>query len=41
MLIKRILYIINNIKIIDSEIDQVMDGWRLKDCQELIEIFYV
>ena len=27
---KRILKIINNIKIIDSDIDEVMDGWRLK-----------
>ena len=27
---KRILNIINNLKKIDSEIDQVMDGWRLK-----------
>ncbi len=26
----RILSIINNLKSIDSEIDQVMDGWRLK-----------
>jgi len=26
----RIFNIINNIKIIDSDIDQVMDGWRLK-----------
>ena len=28
--IQRISYIINNITIIDSDIDQVMDGWRLK-----------
>ncbi len=27
---QRISHIINNIKIIDSDIDQVMDGWRLK-----------
>ena len=27
---QRILKIINNIKIIDSDIDDVMDGWRLK-----------
>ena len=27
---KRISEIINNVKIIDSEIDEVMDGWRLK-----------
>ena len=27
---RRILKIINNIKIIDAEIDKVMDGWRLK-----------
>ena len=27
---KRIFKIINNLKIIDSDIDQVMDGWRLK-----------
>ena len=27
---KRILNLINNIQIIDSEIDQVMEGWRLK-----------
>ena len=27
---QRILNTINNIKIIDSEIDEVMDGWRLK-----------
>ena len=27
---KRIINIINNIKIIDSDIDQAMDGWRLK-----------
>ena len=27
---QRILKIINNIQIIDSEIDEVMDGWRLK-----------
>ena len=27
---QRIFKIINNIKIIDSEIDEVMDGWRLK-----------
>ena len=27
---QRILKIINNIKIIDSDIDEVMDGWRLK-----------
>ena len=27
---QRIIKIINNIKIIDSEIDEVMDGWRLK-----------
>ena len=27
---QRISKIINNLKIIDSEIDQVMDGWRLK-----------
>ena len=27
---QRILNIINNLKKIDSEIDQVMDGWRLK-----------
>jgi len=27
---KRIHKIINNLKIIDSDIDQVMDGWRLK-----------
>ena len=27
---QRISNIINNLKIIDSEIDQVMDGWRLK-----------
>jgi len=27
---QRICNIINNLKIIDSEIDQVMDGWRLK-----------
>ena len=26
----RILSIINNLQSIDSEIDQVMDGWRLK-----------
>ena len=26
---QRILKIINNIKIIDSDIDEVMDGWRL------------
>ena len=26
----RIINIINNLKIIDSDIDQVMDGWRLK-----------
>ena len=26
----RILIIVNNLKSIDSEIDQVMDGWRLK-----------
>ena len=26
----RIFSIINNVKIIDSEIDEVMDGWRLK-----------
>ena len=28
--IKRISNIINNLKIIDADIDQVMDGWRLK-----------
>ena len=27
---KRILHIINNIKIIDAQIDEVMEGWRLK-----------
>jgi len=27
---QRIFYIINNIKIIDSDIDQSMDGWKLK-----------
>ena len=27
---KRILNIINNLKSIDSDIDQAMDGWRLK-----------
>jgi len=27
---QRICNIINNIKVIDSDIDQVMDGWRLK-----------
>ena len=27
---QRILNIINNLKIIDSDIDQAMDGWRLK-----------
>ena len=27
---QRIINIINNLKIIDSDIDQVMDGWRLK-----------
>ncbi len=27
---QRILNVINNIKIIDNEIDQVMEGWRLK-----------
>ena len=27
---ERISYVINNIKIIDSDIDQVMDGWRFK-----------
>jgi len=27
---KRIYKIVNNLKIIDSDIDQVMDGWRLK-----------
>ena len=27
---QRISYIINNLTIIDSDIDQVMDGWRLK-----------
>ena len=27
---QRILHITNNIKIIDAEIDEVMDGWRLK-----------
>ena len=27
---QRILKLINNIKLIDKEIDQVMDGWRLK-----------
>ena len=27
---QRILKIVNNIKIIDSDIDDVMDGWRLK-----------
>jgi len=27
---QRISKIINNLKIIDAEIDQVMDGWRLK-----------
>ena len=27
---QRISEIINNVKIIDSEIDEVMDGWRLK-----------
>ena len=27
---QRITYIINNLTIIDSDIDQVMDGWRLK-----------
>ena len=27
---KRIINIINNLSIIDSEIDQAMDGWRLK-----------
>ena len=27
---KRISIIINNVKIIDSDIDQAMDGWRLK-----------
>ena len=26
----RISNIINNLKVIDSDIDQVMDGWRLK-----------
>ena len=28
--IQRISYLINNIQIIDSEIDEVMEGWRLK-----------
>ena len=28
--IHRILKIVNNLTIIDSDIDQVMDGWRLK-----------
>ena len=28
--ILRILNVINNVKVIDSEIDEVMDGWRLK-----------
>jgi len=27
---QRITYIINNLTVIDSDIDQVMDGWRLK-----------
>ena len=27
---KRILHVINNIKIIDAQIDEVMEGWRLK-----------
>ena len=27
---ERISYVFNNLKIIDSEIDQAMDGWRLK-----------
>ena len=27
---QRILHITNNIQIIDAEIDEVMDGWRLK-----------
>ena len=27
---QRILKIVGNLKIIDSEIDEVMDGWRLK-----------
>ena len=27
---QRILKIINNVKVIDSQIDEVMDGWRLK-----------
>ena len=27
---ERISYIINNLKIIDSDIDQVMDGWKFK-----------
>ena len=29
---KRICNTINNLKSIDSDIDQVMDGWRLKSC---------
>ena len=29
---QRITYITNNLTVIDSDIDQVMEGWRLKSC---------
>ena len=42
---QRISKIINNLKIIDSEIDQVMDGWRLKRLpridRDILRIAYV
>ena len=38
---QRISNILNNLITIDSDIDQAMDGWRLKDYQELTEIFCV
>ena len=27
---QRISYVVNNLSVVDSDIDQVMDGWRLK-----------
>jgi len=42
---ERISYIINNLKIIDSDIDQVMDGWKFKRLpridRDILRIAYV
>ena len=40
----RIYNIINNLKSIDSDIDKVMEGWRLKDAKidrDILRLAYV